>query len=211
MRTSHLQNTLSHSPDNEDFLVRSAAAGSKTDFGYLYQHYYPRLRMILIHITGDGDEADELLQQTFLKVWERKEQLLLVKSFQNYVLRIAKNQLFDHLRKKKVHQRAIEQISSYSQTIESSSEDMFLFKQYYNTANEAIAKLPPQQKKVFLLRAQGGLSFDEISVQLGISYVMVKKHYYKACHEIRAHMTKHREWPIILPGLFLLLHQLPTS
>lgn len=186
------------SPENERLLVKAAAQGNRDAFGELYRHYAPNFRIILTQMTRDADEAEELVQSAFLKIWEKREQLLLVESFSNYVLRVAKNHLYDLFRKKQIHLRAVEELGMRKYNGEGDVQEAYLYKQYFHTAQEAIENLPARRREVFFLKAEQGLGFTEIASKLGISHVMVKKHYYAAYHSILEHIRKNGEWIILI-------------
>jgi RNA polymerase sigma-70 factor (ECF subfamily) len=187
--------------DNENILVRAAADGDRDSYGRLYTHYYPNLQVAITFITQNREETDEVLQETFLRIWKAREKLLLVKSFENYAFTIARNLLFDLLRRKKVHLRAIDTISQLAVTSDASTEGQLVYKELHDIASRAINDLDPQKREIFLLRTEEGLSFEEISARLGIAVVTVKKHYYAAFHALKSILEQHGG---IVSVLFLL-------
>lgn len=178
-------------PDNEKILVRAAAEGDRDAYGQLYTHYYPHLQVAITFITQDRDETDELLQETFLRIWKTREKLVLVKSFENYAFRIARNILFDQLRRKKVHLKAIDAIAQRAAMEESSGEGSLVYKELHDMAIRAISELEPRKREIFLLRTEEGLSFEEIAARYDMAVVTVKKHYYAAFHALKTILEQH--------------------
>lgn len=178
-------------PDNENNLVRAAAAGDRDAYGQLYTHYYPFLQVAITFITQDRDETDELLQETFLRIWKTREKLLLVKSFENYAFRIARNLLFDQLRRKKVHLKAIDTIAQRAATEATSGEGPLVYKELHDLAIRAINELDPKKRDIFLSRTEEGLSFEEIADKYDMAVVTVKKHYYAAFHALKTILEQH--------------------
>ncbi|WP_044219779.1 RNA polymerase sigma factor [Chitinophaga pinensis] len=178
-------------PDIEKILVRAAAEGDRDAYGQLYTHYYPNLQVAITFITQDRDETDELLQETFLRIWKTREKLVLVKSFENYAFRIARNILFDQLRRKKVHLKAIEAIAQRAAIEESSGEGPLVYKELHDMAIRAINELEPRKREIFLLRTEEGLSFEEIAARYNMAVVTVKKHYYAAFHVLKTILEQH--------------------
>ena len=178
-------------PDNENNLVRAAAEGDRDAYGQLYTHYYPNLQVAITFITQDRDETDELLQETFLRIWKTREKLVLVKSFENYAFRIARNILFDQLRRKKVHLKAIDTIAQRAAGEASSGEGPLVYKELHEMAIKAISELEPRKREIFLLRTEEGLSFEEIAARYDMAVVTVKKHYYTAFHALKTILEQH--------------------
>ncbi|MCK7553696.1 RNA polymerase sigma factor [Chitinophaga sedimenti] len=173
---------------NEHLLVRAAADGDQQAYAQLYIHYYPSLQAAINFITNDRDETDELLQETFFRIWKLREKLLLVRSFEHYAFTIARNLLFDLLRRKKVHLRALE---SLAQQGAAATPDQLEYKELHELANGAINSLDPQKRDIFLLRTEEGLSFEEIAAKYGLAVVTVKKHYYAAYHALKSLLEQH--------------------
>ena len=174
---------------NENRLVRAAADGDQASYAQLYTHYYPNLKAAINFITRDADETDEVLQETFLRIWNIREKLVLVQSFENYALKIARNFLIDLLRRKKVHQKAIETLSY--RPFAADLKDSLEYKELHELALKAIQDLDGQKRDIFLLRTEQGLTFNEIAERYGIAIVTVKKHYYAAYHSIKAVLEQH--------------------
>ncbi len=171
--------------------IREAADGNQLAYGYLYTHHYPRLQVAVTFITQDQEESNEILQETFLRIWKTKEKLLLVRSFEDYAFRVAKNLLFDQLRRKKVHLKAIDAIVHQQDAATTGGDQQLVYKEYHDIATRAIDTLDPQKKEIFLLRTQEGLSFEEIAEQCGIAVVTVKKHFYAAFHTLKKLLNEH--------------------
>lgn len=174
---------------NENRLVRAAADGDQASYAQLYTYYYPNLKAAINFITRDTDETDEILQETFLRIWNIREKLVLVQSFENYALKIARNFLFDLLRRQKVHQKALATLSN--RPFAADVKDQLEYKELHELALKAIQDLDQQKRDIFLLRTEQGLSFDEIAAKYGLAVVTVKKHYYAAYHALKAVLEQH--------------------
>lgn len=172
-------------PD-EASLVRLAADGDQVAYGRLYSFYYPQLYTSLAFIAQSHEDAQEIIHEVFLKIWKAKESLVLVRSFEDYAYTLAKNLLFNHLKRKKVNQRILQSIFDQSVKNAGPSPDQeYLYKQYYQTAITAINELPEQKRRIFLMRTQEGMSLGEIADEMGISVSAVKKHLYAAFDSVK--------------------------
>lgn len=169
----------------EATLVRAAADGDQLAYGRLYSFYYPQLYSSIAFMAQSHEDAQEVIHETFLKIWKAKESLLLIKSFEDYAYTLAKNLLFNQLKRKKLGQRVIQFLSDQTVHAGSSPDQEYLFKQYYQTAIQAINQLSEQKRRIFLLRTQEGMSLAEIATEMGISVSAVKKHLYAAFESVK--------------------------
>jgi len=189
-------------PD-EASLVRLAAEGDQVAYGRLYSFYYPQLYTSLAFIAHSHEDTQEIIHEVFLKIWKAKETLVLVRSFEDYAYTIAKNLLFNQLKRKKINERIMQSLSDPSVRNTGPSPDQeYLYKQYYQTAIGAINRLPAQKQRIFLLRTQEGLTLGDIADEMGISVSAVKKHLYAALESVKEALRQ-MEGDILL---FLLLY-----
>ena len=189
----HIPHTrkFSRLPD-EATLVQLASEGDQQAYGRLYSYYYPHLYTSLVFISRSHEDAQEVIHEVFLKIWKTKETLVLVRSFEDYVYTLAKNLLFNQLKRKKINQKVIQFLSDHTVGNAGSSPDQqLLFKQYFQAALVAIDQLPEQKRKIFLLRTQEGLTLDEIATAIGISRSAVKKHLYAAIDSVKQYLQQH--------------------
>jgi RNA polymerase sigma-70 factor (family 1) len=187
---------------NEKELLRDLAAGHRPSYEQLYRHYYPSLHRYLFFITRSKEDAEEIIQDVFLKVWIKKETLTGVRSFSSYLFRMAKNRVFDQGKRTQQHHRAVSILRDSTPDTEDSSFANLLFSEYHAIALRAIDALPPRKKQIFLMNTRDELTAREIAERLGITRGAVKKQLYEATHFIREWLRKHAGW--ILPLLALL-------
>ncbi|WP_166437239.1 RNA polymerase sigma factor [Niastella caeni] len=179
-------NTAPERIAEEASLVRAAADGDQVAYGRLYSFYYPQLYSSIAFMAKSHEDAQEIIHETFLKIWKAKEALLLIKSFEDYAYTLAKNLLFNHLKRKKIGQRVIQLLSDQSIKNTGPAPDQdYLYKQYYQTAIHAINQLSEQKRRIFLMRTQEGMSLGEIAEAMGISISAVKKHLYAAFESVK--------------------------
>jgi RNA polymerase sigma-70 factor (ECF subfamily) len=195
-------NPVARIPD-ETGLIQLAADGDQVAYGRLYSFYYPRLYTSLSFIAQSHEDTQEVIHEAFLKIWKAKETLVLIRSFEDYVYTLAKNLLFNLLKRKKIGQRIIQSLSDQSIRNTGVSPDQeYLFKQYYQTAITAINGLSAQKRRIFLLRTQEGRSLGEIADEMGISISTVKKHLYTAFDTVKEALRQNGGDLVILLLLF---------
>ncbi|MDO6434760.1 sigma-70 family RNA polymerase sigma factor [Flavitalea sp. BT771] len=191
-------------PDEAN-LVRLAADGDQMAYGRLYTYYYPQLYSSLAFIAQSHEDTQEIIHETFLKIWKAKESLLLIRSFEDYAYTLAKNLLFNQLKRKKINQRIIRSLSDHTIRNAGTSPDQdYLYKQYYQTAVNAINQLSAQKHRIFVLRTQEGMALGDIAHEMGISVSAVKKHLYAALQSVKEALQKNTGDTLILLLLFFL-------
>lgn len=193
---------------DEQLLLQRTAEGDREAFSRLYCYYVPLLYKQLFPLTHENkQDTDEIIQDIFLTIWEKKEVLIAIQSFQAYVFRMGRNILVSRYRKEKVKQRYIREIENRQPTQPALIPDNdILLVEYKALVMEAICCLSPRQKEVFMLRTEEELSLKEIARVLKISLPAVKKNLYAAIRLIRTHLRERGGWllPLILclTGIF---------
>lgn len=186
-------------------LLEEIALGNRKAFAHLYTFYVPRLQRFLYPFTSQSKEAaDEVIQEVFLKIWMKKEMLVGVKSFDAYLFRMAKNKLTDQRISEQARKSRTDGLVQTSAAFSAPADEELFYKEYLESAREAIHKLSPQRKKIFEMRTGQDLSIGEIALQLGISQSAVKKQLYEAIHAIKEHLNHQTGWPILLVFMTIL-------
>src|ERR1700748_757866 len=80
---------------DEQALLQRTAEGSREAFSILYSHYYHGLYRFVSFIIESREDTEEIIQDIFLKIWLKRETLIGIRSFDDYLFRMAKNRIFD--------------------------------------------------------------------------------------------------------------------
>lgn len=98
--------TRSQSQD-EERLLRMAAQGDREAFADLYRKYLDSLYKFVYLFTRSVGTAEEIVQEVFIRIWERHELLSEVQSFRSYLFRAAKNRMLNYIRHRRVEERTL--------------------------------------------------------------------------------------------------------
>jgi RNA polymerase sigma-70 factor, Bacteroides expansion family 1 len=173
---------------SERELLLQLKAGDEGSFAQLYALYSPRMYGFLLKLTKREETAREILQEVFIRLWERRGTLDPDRSFRSYIFRIAENCVVDFFRKaaldKKLGKQLMDQASERYQHI----EEQIYEREKTAILNQAINLLPPQRKRVFELCKFEGKSYKEVSLLMGISVSTISDHLLKATRAIRQHI-----------------------
>ena len=91
-------------------LLKQLVAGDAESFREIYEHYQGKIFLFALRLTKSKSEAEEVIQEVFVRLWEKRENIKVEKNFNAYILTITKNLILDRLKK----QRTIKQSSRIS-------------------------------------------------------------------------------------------------
>jgi RNA polymerase sigma-70 factor (ECF subfamily) len=167
--------------------------GDEHAFESVYEHFSERLYGHLLKLVKSKDIAQELLQEIFLKVWEKRHSIDPEKSFRSYLFSIAENLAYDFFRKAARDKKL--QVYLLTQATEAYSyvEENAFNNEYTGLLQKAINALPPRRRQIFQLCKLEGKSYEEAALQLGISTSTISDHIVKATRTIREYFNTHPE------------------
>lgn len=181
--------TIRSSGNEKDFLVQ-LREGDGSALDYFYRQYSLRIYHKLMKLVKVEVIAEELLQDVFVKVWEKRHLIDPEQSFRSYLFVIAQNLVFDFYRKLARDERLQGEIKALSSEVYKHVEEDIYMKETHDILNEAIDKLPSQQKLVFTLCKLEGKSYEDVSAILGISTSTINNHIVKATKNIKGYFFK---------------------
>lgn len=170
-------------------LLQQLRAGDHSAFEELYNRHSKKLYWKLKRMVKDPQEADELLQNLFVKVWEKREKIIVQQSFEAYLYRVAQHMAVDYFRKLERESRLQETVSKASPTVEESTEIQLMAKETQQLLDEAIAKLPEQRRRAFVLCKIEGKSYLEAAEIMQISPNTVHNHLVKGIQTVKQHLA----------------------
>lgn len=172
-------------------LIAEVKAGDHQAFELLMQHHLRAVYFFLFQLVRDGALAEDLTQETFLKVWRHISRFDQSKKFTTWLFTIAKRTAFDALRKKReipFADFATEENSVALETVEDTQELPDRVLDQKRTATELWKKLetlPSVYQVILTLHYHEELSLNEIATLLGVSYNTIKSRHTRAIHLLR--------------------------
>ena len=151
-----------------------------TAFDAVYHWYSNRLFGFVIRYIKQKEDAEGIVQEVFLKIWESRDKINLHSSFDSFIFTIAYNTTINLLRKRINEQKyraklnSIQPIANADQII-----DDIHFKELNGKILSLLNELTPRQKEIFLLSREEGLTHQEIADALNISVNTIKNHLVK--------------------------------
>ena len=184
---------------DEAVLLSQAREGDTQAFGELVRRYEGKIFRLAQHITQNREDAEDVLQETFLKAYEHLDQFQGQSKFYTWVVRIAVNQALMKLRRRKTDKSVSldETIDTGEDTIvreiaawDENPEQRFSREEIAEILESAIQNLEPPYRSVFVLRDMEELSTEETAEALGLSVPAVKSRLLRARLQLREKLTR---------------------
>lgn len=192
---------------DEHELLRLFKTGDQKTFTVFYDRYSPSLFQRILQLVGVQSIAEELLQEIFVTLWEKRETISIEQNFAAYLHRIAVNKAIDFFRRLKRDRLLYQRVLQTSAALYSHVEEQVVSAETATIFQAAIDKLPPQRKQVFHLCKMEGRSYQEVSHLLGISTSTINDHIVKATRLLRDCLRANKELAGIA-SLLLFISQL---
>lgn len=178
---------------------QALSAGDLNMFEFIFQAYKERAFGVAIKILKSPTEAEDIVQEVFLAVWQSRVRLNEIYDPEAWLFTITYNAVYTRLRKAARNQEIIDNIIYYISRKQNLTEEVVATHEMNQLVQEALGQLSPQQRTVYELSKEEGLSYHEIADHLHISKNTVRNHLASAIKTVRAYL---RKWA--LPLLLLL-------
>uniref|UniRef100_UPI0032170E7A RNA polymerase sigma factor n=1 Tax=uncultured Draconibacterium sp. TaxID=1573823 RepID=UPI0032170E7A len=178
--------------------------GDRIAFYNIYERYCKRLYAFVLRYIKIEDDAEEIVQEVFVKLWEARNKIDVYSSFESFIFTIAYNTTMSLFRKRIKEQKYLEYLKSLQQ---SNNAPDVINEIYFNELNASVEallnQLTPRQKEIFLLSRNEGLTHDEIAKKLNISASTVKKHVANSLSFLKSHLDNSLTINLLFFYLFL--------
>lgn len=204
--TSKLHEVYTPPLYNEKRVLLRLAAGEKEAFTSLYNHYHGMVNSFIRKYVKSPELAEDLAQETFMKIWDHHAQMFTIDSFKYYLLTIARNHTIDSLKRAARLDEAKAEIIRHAQVMRNTTTEELVLQEYIEQLRKVYESLPAKTQEVFKLVREQGMSYDEVAALLGITRDAVKKHIVRSNKSFKSTMKD--DLGISLPLLlFLFLRQ----
>lgn len=159
--------------------------GQTRAFDQLFDRYSQRLYRFSKSLLKNHEDAEEVVQEVFFRIWKKRGELDERKSFQSFLFSIAYNLIVDQFRQRVKDQKYEQFLIKEAQQNYLNPENELEYKEMKKQVNKAITELPEQRKKIYQLSREKGLSYKEIASRLHIKSKTVENHINLALKHIR--------------------------
>ncbi|HUB82699.1 MAG TPA: sigma-70 family RNA polymerase sigma factor [Bryobacteraceae bacterium] len=185
---------------DETLLVAQSREGDTAAFGELVRRYEGKIFRLAQHVTQNREDAEDVLQETFMKAYEHLDQFQGNSKFYTWIVRIAVNQALMKLRRRKTDKSVSidENIDTGEDTMvreiaawDEDPEQRFSRDELGSILDSAVQSLEPPYRSVFVLRDVDELSTEETAEALGLSVPAVKSRLLRARLQLREKLTRY--------------------
>jgi RNA polymerase sigma-70 factor, ECF subfamily len=166
-------------PD-ETFLLARARQGDLAAFETVVRRYQRRVYGVALRIVRAHDVADDVAQEAFVRAWRSLDRFELGRPFGPWVCRIAANLAVNHVRSPRAREEGLPEGYAETRSSDPGPLGTVLDAEARQVLDEAVGGLSPEQRAVFVLRAEEEMSYEEIAGALGISQGTVMSRLFRA-------------------------------
>ena len=183
---------------DDKILVIKLKNGDKKAFKKLFQKYSDRIYYFTISYIRNKEESEEITQEVFVKLWNKRFELKPELSFSSFLFMIAKNSVIDLLRKKKketfLGEEFITDIKDSNKNYDSPE-----YQELKKIIDVSIQELPEKRKNIYLMSRDHGMTYKQIADELNISVKTVESHMRLALQQLK--QVVRNKYELILIGV----------
>ncbi|NML66343.1 RNA polymerase sigma-70 factor [Hymenobacter sp. RP-2-7] len=173
---------------SEPDCLRRLKEDDQRAFDALFRHYSALVYRFAFGYLKSRAAAEEIVQECFIKIWEKRGQLREDVPLKGYLFTVAHHAILNELRRDQHQLRLAGQVAATSSPSVANEAEYQEMEALYLAA---LDKLPPKQREAFLLSRQQGLSYPEIAERQGVSVKTVETHIMQALKTLRSYFRLH--------------------
>jgi RNA polymerase sigma-70 factor (ECF subfamily) len=185
-------------------LVKRLKNGDMVAFDAIYNNYCHKLHEFVLMYLKQEEDAEEIVQEVFIKIWESRSKIDVYASFNSFLFTIAYNATMSLLRKRVSETKSREFLKSVQKIdVEENVIDEIHFKELNFKVQSLLNQLTPRQKEIYLLSREEGLTHEEIAQKLNISESTVNNHLVSTLKYLKSHIDNSLAVNILFWCLFI--------
>lgn len=170
-------------------LISGLKAGDKEAFNEIFNTYGPKIYRFALAYLKNKPDAEELMQDVFLKIWEKRDNLNPTKNIKAYIFKITINSIYDYIRKKNLEKAfAVFSKHNFQPGVESLWHEI-IWNDMLSKLNTLVDHMPNQRRIIFLLAREEGLTNQQIADKLNLSKRTVENQLYRATQYLKDHLN----------------------
>ena len=179
-------------------IITLLKAGNIEAFEKVFFSFSDRLYYFAIRYLRNQQDAEEIVQDVFVKLWENREKINQDLSFSGYLFTIARNTIFNQNRKKVNEQVYQNYVRTFLDNSSSKTEDDLIYSDIKNIVDKVVDEFPPQRQLIYKMSREKGLSYREIAQELNLSERTIEAHIRIALKTLTKVLDDHFVLPLLL-------------
>lgn len=165
--------------------------GDEQAFSVFFNHHYPLVRPFVIRFFKDQDQIEDAMQEVFIRVWLNRDKLPAIENVVAWLRTITSHVCINALRKDITREMHYKQSADFSANTPTTPAESFLASEIRKLVSQAVEKMPPARRRIYLLSRAEGLKPVEIAAELSLSVNTVRNVLVSALKEIREYLIAH--------------------
>ncbi len=182
-------------------LISNVKEGKKSAFDTLFEIYSHKIYYFALSILKSKEDAEDVVQHTFFKIWEKRESINHNQSFKSFLFTIAYNVTIDLMRDR-LKEKGYRENILIKATSNYNLEERIEYGDLLDRVNRIAEKLPPRKKEIYQLSRVHNLSHSEIAEKLNISVKTVENGIGYSLKYIKTHLGNHTVLGLLLAWIF---------
>lgn len=174
------------SSNQTELWVEACQKGDSNAFTKLFDAYNNRVYYFALSLLRNEGEAEEVMQEVFVKIWENRHQLNARYSFSSYLFTVTKNHILNRMRRKAHEKNYADYCRHNTYTSRNLTDDELSYRELNSMVHRAIDTLSPRKREIFVLSREKNMTYREIAAKLNISIKTVENQMVFALRQLRA-------------------------
>ncbi|GAA4919163.1 RNA polymerase sigma-70 factor [Mucilaginibacter defluvii] len=174
-----------HNALSDKQLLHLLKSNDETAFTEIFDRYWSVLFIQACKLVRDEDDAADLVQEVFVKIWDHRETIIIQGGLLPYLARAVRYRFFDFLDRKKVRQDYADSLRIFMQEGRAITDEQLREKELLRTIDELVSTLPPKQKQIYEMSRKDSMSTAEIALALNVSEKTVQNQVSLALRELK--------------------------
>lgn len=179
-----------HNQLTDEDLMQMLRSDDASAFAELYRRHWEKMSLHVIKVLGSKEDARDIVQEVFVSIWRRRNELEITGPPVAYLLRSVRNVAIRYIERDINRNRYIDSLSAIAQGFETDPNSEYELKELQWNVEKAVANLPAKMQEVYILSRRDKLSYKEIANHLGIAENTVRKQLSNALKSLRAAFGK---------------------
>lgn len=181
---------------NDQYLIKGLQTRNKVIFDFVFHYYYSGLCAYSERITKKQDVAEDIVQDLFVTLWIKNNQIEIITSLKNYLFTSVKNRSLDYLKREERKLKSISKLQSEASRYENLTSLWFAENELRTIIDNSLEKLPPRCREIFELSRFKGYKNQEIADRLNLSKRTVELQISNALKQLRIDLKEYL--PVVL-------------
>jgi RNA polymerase sigma-70 factor (family 1) len=175
--------------EDEHQLLLSLAGGNEEALKSLYQKYWQRLFLSAYNVLKDKEACEDIIQEIFIQLWQRRESLKITSSLSAYLFTATRYMVFHHIKKSPANAQLFEGLDE--RFVTAAPDIPLFFKDLQEKVNIEVQNLPEKCRQIYQLSREQNLSYRDIAEQLQLSPKTVENQLSIALKKLRSALQEY--------------------